>query len=123
MLLTSAPSRIIRPFCQLLVAGAFLCRLQAQSPQSFLKGKVLDPTRAPIAGAKATAIPKGGTSGPSAVSDQNGEFYLPLEPGKYTLRVSKDGFNEASQPVSVPQSRSGPNEISEPHEIVLQVAP
>jgi catecholate siderophore receptor len=100
-----------------MVAGAFLCRLQAQSPQSSLQGKVLDPTRAPIAGAKATAIRKGGTSGPSAVSDQNGEFSLPLEPGKYTLRVAKDGFDEASRTISFPESGS------EPHDIRLQVAP
>lgn len=63
-------------------------------------------------------IPEGRSSGPSLVSDRNGEFSLPLEPGRYTLKVVKDGFIEASQVVQLPQ---GGSETS--LDIVLQVLP
>jgi len=91
----SVSSRIFRLFFLVLAAGTFLCQAQAQPSRSPLQGKVLDPARAPIAGAKVTAIPDGRTSGPSAVSDQNGDFTLPLEDGKYTFKAAKDGFVEA----------------------------
>jgi len=113
----STSSRIFRLFCHVLVATAFLCQAQAQPQQPSLQGKVLDPTRAPIAGAQVTAVPDRRTYGATAVSNQNGEFSLPLEPGKYTLSVAKDGFVEASQIVNLLQSDS------EPLDIVLQVSP
>jgi catecholate siderophore receptor len=104
-------------FGRVLVAAAFLCQVRAQPVQLALRGKVLDPTRAPIAGARVTAIPPGHTSGPSVLSDPNGEFSLSLEPGRYTLKIAKDGFTGASQMVNLPQSGS------ESCDIVLQVSP
>ena len=57
-----------------------------------LHGHVLDPTRAPIAGARVTAVPEGGGAGSSVLSDQNGDFTLVLNPGRYTIAVIADGF-------------------------------
>ncbi|MGA9769987.1 MAG: TonB-dependent siderophore receptor [Blastocatellia bacterium] len=71
-----------------------------------LRGKVLDPARAPIAGAHITATPDGSSSGFSVVSDQFGEFSLPLKAGNYTLKVNAQGFEESSQTVTINQSDS-----------------
>jgi catecholate siderophore receptor len=78
---------------------------------------VLDPVGAPIGGAQVTAISTSHNSGPSVVSDQNGEFSLPLDPGSYMLKVAKDGFAEDSQMINLLQDGS------EPRDIVLQVSP
>ena len=78
---------------------------------------MLDPVRTPIGGAQVTAISPGHTSGPSVVSDQNGEFSLPLDPGAYIVKVAKDGFAENSQMIHILQDGS------EPRDIVLQVSP
>lgn len=98
-----------------LVSVLSLCAI-AQTASTTVHGKVLDPTRAPIAGARITALPRGRASGPSALSGQDGEFSLALDPGSYTLRVVADGFLEASRTVDL--SHSGP----EPGEIILQIA-
>ncbi len=98
------------PICRLIslfvITGLLLCNVQAQSSQSMLRGKVLDPARAPIAGAHITATPDGSSSGFSVVSDQFGEFSLPLKAGNYTLKVNAQGFEESSQTVTINQSDS-----------------
>ncbi len=117
--MSSAMSSAFRFLCHFSVAAALLCRLQAQTAPSSLTGKILDPSQAPIAGAKVTAIPVSHPSGTldvfNVVSGQDGEFALPLETGTYTIKTVKDGFVEDSQTVSLPNSRS--------INIVLQVAP
>src|SRR6266568_3488676 len=100
----------------LWVASALLCEAQSETMGS-LQGKALDPARGPIAGARITAVPEGSAAGRSTVSDQDGRFSLPLEPGKYTLGVAKDGFIEASQSIQFPLRGSGRIDI------VLQIAP
>ncbi len=110
-MLTSS-HRCVRLLCHTLFFGAFVCQANAEGR---LRGTVLDPSRAPIAGAQATAIPVGRTSGPTVISDQNGEFSLPLENGGYTVKVSKDGFLNSSRSVSFPAVSA--------QEFVLQVAP
>jgi len=62
---------------------------------------VLDPARAPIAGATITATPEGRASGPSTLSDQAGEFSLTLEPGNYSVTIVAEGFEETSQTVNL----------------------
>jgi catecholate siderophore receptor len=94
----------------------FACAIQAQPNQIPIRGRVLDPTRAPVPGARITATLDGRLAGQPMVSDQNGEFSLTIEPGKYLLSVTKEGFVTASQPASL-------QEGSAPLEIVLQVAP
>ncbi len=117
--MSSAMSSAFRFLCHFSVAAALLCRLQAQTAPSSLTGKILDPSQAPIAGAKVTAIPVSHPSGTldvfNVVSGQDGEFALPLETGTYTIKTVKDGFVEDSQTVSLPNSRS--------INIILQVAP
>jgi catecholate siderophore receptor len=112
---TTVPRRIFWLFCNIL--GALLCYAQAETPPLWLQGKILDSTRAPIAGARVTAAADGRASGASTVSDTKGEFFLSLEPGHYTLKVVAEGFTEVSQTVNLGQT--GP----EPLEIVLQIGP
>ena len=70
-------------------------------------------------------FPKGAESGaalgPTADSGANsgidGRFSLTLEPGSYTLKVTKDGFLEVSREIALPLSNPRINDIR------LQVAP
>ena len=80
-------------------------------------GRVLDATRAPIAGARVTTLAGDGrATGHSAVSNQNGEFTLTLDPGGYTFKVAAQGFLEISQTVLLREPGS------ESRDFVLQVA-
>jgi catecholate siderophore receptor len=90
-------------FFFVVLAGAILCEAQVASVRSLVKGKVLDPNRAAVVGARINAQTKDGSMG-STVTDQNGEFSLALEPGDYTVTVTADGFSEASQAVRLGQS-------------------
>lgn len=98
-----------------ILAGTMLCEAQVASLRSLVKGKVLDPNRAAVVGAKIVAQTNDGSMG-STVTDQNGEFSLALEPGDYTVRVAADGFSEASQAV-----RLGQTSVTS-LEVVLQIA-
>src|SRR5215475_14043940 len=89
-----------------LVTGVFFCPVQAQSERPLLRGKALDPAGAPIAGARVTAVPEGRGAESSAVSDQSGEFSLPLEPGVYTIKINGRGFLEAKRTVSIKDTGS-----------------
>ncbi|MBV9928320.1 MAG: TonB-dependent siderophore receptor [Acidobacteria bacterium] len=71
--------------------------------QLALRGRVLDPAGAAVAGAQVTAEAKGRTAVYAATTDQNGEFVMALAPGDYVLKVSAEGFTEASQAVSLNQ--------------------
>ena len=98
----------------ILVASTF-----AQTPgnkRMLLRGKVVDPNRAAVAGADIWATGSGLPSS-SAVTDRNGEFSLMLEAGEYDVRVIADGFSDVTETVN--HSR----ENSQPLEIVLSVAP
>jgi catecholate siderophore receptor len=114
MLSVSGP--IFRLFSLLVVLELLLHPIQAQTSQSGLRGKVLDPARAPIAGAQIMAVSEGSSSGTSTVSDQVGEFSLPLKYGSYTLTIIAQGFQENSQVVSFKQGGS------ELLEVVLEIA-
>lgn len=98
----------------LLTATAIVCQAQSIRVQS-LRGRVLDPNRAAVAGALITAQ-TGGRALSSAVSDGKGEFSLTLEPGEYTLRVTAEGFTDALQTIDPKQL--GADSL----EIVMQVA-
>ena len=99
MVLARASGRMFRLLSAMLAAGTLLCQVQAQSPRPSLRGKVVDPARAPIAGARVTAVPDSRASGLSTVSDQSGEFLLALDPGNYTVTIVAEGFQEASETV------------------------
>ena len=61
----------------------------------------MDPTKAPIVGARIAAIPDSQRSAPATISDQRGEFTLSLAPDAYTLHVTADGFREGTARVTV----------------------
>lgn len=110
------PSYLLSLSLILFVAGTLPCQAQAPTPQPSLRGKVLDPNSAVVAGAKIVVEAKGHSANFSAVTDQNGEFSLSLEPGEYTVKVVADGFSDASQTVSLSQNRNASLEV------VLQIA-
>src|ERR1700704_1386787 len=62
-----------------------------------IQGRVLDPMRMPIAGARVAAVPDTQGSSPSTLTDQRGEFTLAVDSGRYTIKVGAPGFIEASQ--------------------------
>src|SRR5688572_5727674 len=71
------------------------------SSQPSLRGRVLDPSRAPIAGAHVTVM-SGRAGEPIAVeTNQQGEFEVAVAPGAYTVRVNAANFVEAAQDVTV----------------------
>ena len=111
----STPKGGFRLLSLILITGMFLGQVHAQSRESLLRGKVIDPARAPIVGAQITAVPDGSSSGFSTVSDQSGEFTVPLRSGNYTLKIIAQGFQETSQVVSFDQAGS------KPLEVVLQI--
>lgn len=108
---------ILGGLCSLLITAGPLATVRGNEvvPRSQLRGRVLDPNRAVIAGAKITALRKGALAS-SALTNANGEFSLTLEPGEYTLEISAEGFAESL--VSV---RSLPTSF-EPLEILMQLA-
>src|SRR5262249_20899817 len=61
-----------------------------QSELVQVQGRVLDPAKATIAGAKITATANGSTV--EAVSGPTGEFHLTLAPKTYTIKVAAEGF-------------------------------
>jgi catecholate siderophore receptor len=91
--------------------------LQVRAQSGGLEGRVLDSTGAPISGAHVTAVPRGGAARSATNSTPEGRFSLVLEPGAYTVKVTKEGFTEASREVIFPAGVSSDNDIT------LQVAP
>src|SRR5690349_2818716 len=79
---------IFRLLCSVLVAGAFLCPLEAQTLKPVLRGKVLDPAGAPLVGARITAVSDDHATKDATVSNQSGEFSLPLESGNYIVEIA-----------------------------------
>ena len=71
---------------------------QAGVGDATLQGRVLDPSGAPLQGARVTATPAGAPGVPvSDVTDQRGEFTLSLRATIYTLRLAADGFIERNE--------------------------
>ncbi|HEY0321346.1 MAG TPA: TonB-dependent siderophore receptor [Pyrinomonadaceae bacterium] len=112
---STALSRVLQSFLFILITGTLLAHAQVTTQPS-IRGKVLDPNRAAVAGASVKAEAKGRSAGFSATTDENGEFSLVVEPGEYVLRVVASGFSEASQTVSLSQTGIAALEV------VLQVA-
>ncbi len=111
---------LARLFCLLglfLISGVFSAsQAEVENVRSSLRGRVLDQNRAAIPGAKVVAEANGGSGSVSAITDQNGEFALMLEPGEYTVRVTVNGFSDAVQTIRL-------NQGSNPFfEVILQVS-
>jgi catecholate siderophore receptor len=104
-------------FWLFFLALAPLCYAQTQSEESTVRGKILDPARAPIAGVEVRAIPDQPAPTSDATTDRNGGFALLLAPGHYTLKVTKTNFVEISEPLDV--TAAG---VSLP-DLILPIAP
>src|SRR5262245_43010276 len=82
--------------------------IYGEGSESSFFGRVLDPSSSAIVGAHITIIPIGRVAGKSTVSDDNGQFTLPLEPGRYTVKISAKDFLEVTEAIEIgnaPESR------------------
>ncbi|HKQ04817.1 MAG TPA: TonB-dependent siderophore receptor [Blastocatellia bacterium] len=93
--------RFAKLFFIVMATGIILGQAHAESPEFTLRGKVLDPDQAPIAGAQITATPDGSPSSYSTVSNTFGEFSLLLKPGHYTVHIFANGFEETAKAISL----------------------
>jgi catecholate siderophore receptor len=82
-----------------------------------LQGKVLDPTRAPIAAARVTAVPSDHGASSSTETDARGEFVLALSAGDYSVTADAPGFLPVSRAVKAGTSGTVARDF------VLSVAP
>ncbi|HEX8186785.1 MAG TPA: TonB-dependent siderophore receptor [Pyrinomonadaceae bacterium] len=109
------PTRLLQLLLLLLLACPLAARAE-MAAQLSLRGRVIDPNGAAVAGASVTAEAKGRAAVYSATTDQNGEFFLAVVPGEYVVKVTAGGFSEASQAVSLGQQGGASLEVT------LQVA-
>jgi hypothetical protein len=86
----------------LLAVGTFLVlpgALCAQSTNASLSGRVTDPSKARIVGARIVAISAGTNIREEATTNAAGEYYLPsLLPGTYRIEVEKPSFKKLIRP-------------------------
>lgn len=81
----------------LLVASGHV--LSAQSTSASLTGRVTDPSKAVITGAKIACINTGTGVGYDTTSNGSGNYDLPgLPPGTYRLEIEKTGFKKLIKP-------------------------
>jgi hypothetical protein len=72
---------------------------RGQSINASLTGRVTDPSKARIVGAKVAAISAGTNIRGEATTNGSGEYYLPsLLPGIYRIEVEKPGFKKLIKP-------------------------
>jgi len=92
----------------LLLPASFASARSADTaaPRFTIEGRVLDPLKAPIAGARVTAVADGQAQSVGTMSDARGDFSLSLPTGAYTLTVQADGFTVAAQHIAPPDSGS-----------------
>jgi Carboxypeptidase regulatory-like domain/TonB dependent receptor len=82
--------------CFVVSCASMLC---AQSTNASLAGRVTDPTKARIAGARVVAINAGTNLHGETTTNSSGEYYLPsLLPGTYRIEVEKPGFKKLVRP-------------------------
>jgi Carboxypeptidase regulatory-like domain/TonB dependent receptor len=73
--------------------------LRAQSTNASLTGRVTDPSKAFIVGAKVAAVSSGTSFRYETVTNGSGEYYLTnLPPGSYRLEIEKTGFKKLIKP-------------------------
>lgn len=112
----SSSKRLFAGVCLLLIT-AFCVPVSADEAtlQTQLRGRVLDPNRAVVVGAMVTAV-RDGHPESSALTNQNGEFLLTLDPGRYVIRITMNGFTDASRDVDLTQG------VDAAVEVILQIA-
>src|ERR1700690_2345421 len=73
--------------------------LRAQSINASITGRVTDPSKALIVGAKVAAVNAGTNFRCEAVTSGSGEYYLTnLPPGSYRIEIEKSGFQKLIKP-------------------------
>jgi hypothetical protein len=87
------------PIIALLFVASFTPVLRAQSTSASLAGRVTDPSKARIAGAKVAAINAATNVSDEATTNAAGEYYLrSLVPDTYRIEVVKPGFRKLIKP-------------------------
>ena len=67
-----------------------------------ISGTIKDPSGAVVAGARVEITADGLTKAIVLTTDESGKFVVPnLSPGKYSVRISKEGFDEIVTPVDL----------------------
>jgi catecholate siderophore receptor len=105
-----------RLLCRFFLFALLLATAFAEPAPEIFEGRVLDPTRARIPGARITVVTAANSSPTSAVSGASGEFTISLPPGNYSITIEKDGFLSATENISL---QPGGSHI---HDVVLQIA-
>src|SRR5208282_1973578 len=83
----------------LLFLASFTTVLRAQSTNASMAGRVTDPSKAVIVGAKVAAISAGTNVRYEVATNGSGEYYLTnLPPGSYRLEIEKTGFKKVIKP-------------------------
>jgi hypothetical protein len=78
------------------LSTAILC---AQSTNASLSGRVTDPSKARIVGARVVTVSAGTNIRDEAITNAAGEYHLPsLLPGRYRIEVAKTGFKKVIRP-------------------------
>ena len=80
---------------------------QRLGTQSCVAGRVVDASNGAIAGAQVTVVSDRPGASTSTVTNQQGEFELVLDSGRYTVRVAANGFVEASRRVTLGEAATG----------------
>ncbi|MDX6385680.1 MAG: catecholate siderophore receptor [Blastocatellia bacterium] len=91
-----------------ILAATSLCLGQPRGTET-LRGRVLDPNGAAIAGARINA--QNATSFASTICDTFGSFSIDLAPGDYTFTLSADGFAASVRSVTIKRIATAPLEI------------
>jgi hypothetical protein len=87
------------PALLLLFLSSFCCVLCAQSTSASITGRVTDPSRALIVGAKVAAVSSGTSFRYEAVTNGSGDYYITNPPpGNYRLEIEKTGFKKLIKP-------------------------
>ena len=100
---------------------------QRPAAQSSVRGRVVDPSNGAIAGAQVTVTSDRRGAPASTVTNQQGEFEMVMDAGSYTVRVSANGFVEASRRFTLGGADTGTANftlaVAGVHELVTVEAP
>ncbi len=100
---------------------------QRLGTQSSVAGRVVDSSNGAIAGAKVIAVSDRSGASASTVTNQQGEFEIVMDSGRYTVRVSANGFAEVSRRVTLGEAAIGTADftlaVAGVHELVTVDAP
>ena len=101
---TFSSSRVVRLLTLMLLASAGVCLIlpataMAQRSAASINGTVKDATGAVVPQATVVLTNTATTVAQTAVTNETGEYiFLNILPGKYTLKVTKEGFQTDTEP-------------------------